>query len=532
MRRIFAKYPSYSAIGLYVIKAKHIRFGFLQSRGLRLTIFARAAAAFFFFCSLAWGGELGADKFELALLYLPPSVTVPEGQDAYRFVSRALAKKAIADARDAGIGFLRVGITGWWPNNFGVRSDLSVWQSDPTKFWARLDEMFDDLDKAKVRLVPTFLWQASQFAALGGDTVGEFVKNPRSHGRLLFDRFVREFIGRYKSRSTILFYELTNEMNLQADLNLASKCPKQNAGRCVWDHFTTAEMVQFSRDATRLIKSLDPSRLVSSGYAIPRPAAWHLMQQAQFSAKRFSADADTFEEFTKYLLAVHQPFDIISVHIYPIRGNNRFGRPANREYDLVADSAMAAKIANKPLFVGEFGGPTPFVLKMLDQLARYRVSFAAFWLWEGYRTATERAHNFPRDPNSVEPGYSDSLIKSIEETENAIGSKPVAPPRTPNEFPRIVLIWPLPCAIIKVPVNLAAVASDGDTKVKQVEFLVNGKLVRTDVDPPYEASFDPRGFQGSTVDIVARAISTKGTSAVFKSTVRVRDGAACSVPRD
>jgi hypothetical protein len=62
-------------------------------------------------CCGARAGELGADKFDLLLQYLPPSVPIPD-VEGYRQVRRAMAKKAIADARDADITFLRVSVTG------------------------------------------------------------------------------------------------------------------------------------------------------------------------------------------------------------------------------------------------------------------------------------------------------------------------------------------------------------------------------------------------------------------------------------
>jgi hypothetical protein len=74
-----------------------------------------------------------------------------------------MAEKAIADAHDAGLQFLRVAVTGYWPDI------LAPWQRDSPGYWAGLDRMFDYLDRPQDRLVPTFLWLIGQFADLGHD---------------------------------------------------------------------------------------------------------------------------------------------------------------------------------------------------------------------------------------------------------------------------------------------------------------------------------------------------------------------------
>src|SRR5438067_4611720 len=87
----------------------------------------------------ASGSELGVNSLLIRqYLDLPP----PPPNDGYHRVRIAMARKAIADARDAGVRFFRVPVTGYWPLNAGDRSDLALWQNDPSAFWAKLDSMF------------------------------------------------------------------------------------------------------------------------------------------------------------------------------------------------------------------------------------------------------------------------------------------------------------------------------------------------------------------------------------------------------
>jgi hypothetical protein len=479
--------------------------------------------------SIAPAAELGANKFDLRRQYFPDSDTnEPNPSDPVRL---AMARKAIADARDAGWTFLRTSVTGYWPLNIGDRrNDLAVWQADPTAFWAGMDRMFDDLDRAGVRLVPSFVWNTTQFPALARETLATFIHDPTSHSRRLLAQFITEFIVRYRNRRTILFYELTNEMNLKADLDLRSRC--KGVGPCVWSDFTTHDMVSFSRDLVSLIKSLDRTRQVTSGFSIPRRAAAHLKEHPQFDAGRPDRSADDREEFTRYIVAVHAPFDIISVHINPQSENDRFGRPAGQQYALVADAAAAAREAGKPLFVGEFGdtGATPFMRGLLDLIVHEKVAYASFWSWEYYQKTTYLTHDTDADRTSVEPGYSDDLIALLENAKRAMGGG--SPPRDAAAPPRVVLTWPLPCAVVDRPVDLAAVASDGARGVRQVEFHVDGKLIGSAASPPYTVHFDPAGLGERTVDVTARAVAASGASSDFASQVRLGGSSpACSVPR-
>lgn len=488
--------------------------------------------------SLAAGAQLGAVKPDLMLQYVssaPPNSEVGSGDiDGYRYIRTMMAKKAIADAADAGLTFMRVGVTGFRPSGFDDKvSDVALWQRAPADFWARLDEMFDDLDRQHVQIVPMLIWNVAQFPSIMNESVAAFIRNPQSASRKLFTKFITEFINRYKDRGTILFYQLTSEQNLAADVELSRECRKIDLGSrpCVWADYSSADLLKFSYDMVSLIKSLDPKRLVSSGYSFPRPAASHLARRPEFGPGGADWTPDTPDEFGQHLLWIHQPFDIISIHLYPGSWSNRFGRLEGENDELVADAAAAAKSARKKLFIGEFGdhgGATPFMQHMLDEIVRNRVDYAAIWVWEFYQTSTHQTYNSPATQFNVEPGYSDALIALLKKTEEKIGD--VAPHGSPSPRPRVVLTWPLPCSTIDRSVELAAVASDGAVGVKKVEFFANAKLVGTATAPPYRVRFDPALLGSTLVKIEARAYGASGEPAQFATTVRLNDASlACRV---
>ncbi len=358
------------------------------------------------------------------------------------------------------------------------------------------------------------------------------LRDPASSGRQTLVRFIEEFVTRYRGRHTILFYELTNELNLFADIELTQKCPSRPASTCAWSDFSTNDMIEFSRSMVHLIKTLDPTRLVTSGYSAPRPAALHLTRRPAFAPGGPDWTPDTPAELRQYLLAVHEPFDVISIHVYPTNEDTRFGRAAGHQHELVADGSAAAKAAGKPLFVGEFGdvGVTPFVRDMLGILTANRVAYAAVWVWEFYQTSTYETRNTEPTRYSVEPGYSDDLIGLLMQAERRLGEGPPGP--SAAAAPRVVLTWPAPCAAIDRPIDLAAVASDGIKGAKSVDFLVDGHVLATSAAPPYRAHFDPVGLGRRTAEIEVRAYGASGASAKFDSVVRLNgDKSSCGALR-
>jgi hypothetical protein len=365
------------------------------------------------------------------------------------------------------------------------------------------------------------MWNLTQFPALAGDSVSTFVRDRQSASRRLLAQFVRDFIGRYKSRPTILFYELTNEMNLAADLDMRKRNCK--AAACVWDDFTTAEMTAFARDMVGLIKSLDAAHPVSSGYSIGHTAASHLERRPEFAAGGPDWAADTPPDLARHLTEIHQPFDIVSLHLYPKPDATLFGRAPGEQHRLVDDAAAIARAAGKPLFIGEFGDPSgasPFLAHVLDEIVREQVDYAAIWVWEFYQISTYQPAKF-----NVEPGFSDDIITLLRQAETRLGQMPPQP--DPAVPPRVVLTWPLPCATVERPIDLMAVASVGAKPVRRVEFLLDGQPIATAATPPYTAHLDPQGQRPRDATITARAISQAGIAAEFHSTVGLNQAGAC-----
>ena len=404
-----------------------------------------------------------------------------------------------------------------------------------------MDDMFLSLDRSKVRLVPVFVWNLVQFPLISRETFGAMIRDPESRSRRLLQTYISDFIRRYHERDTILFYELTNEMNLAADIDMGTIClrehPATDRTACAADdHFSSREMEAFSRDMVAYIAKLDPARRVSSGYSVPRPAAWHLAARPALSNSGPDWTVDSSTQWKDHLARVHEPFGIISVHVYPDRKKSLSDPAQERQYQLISDAASVAHTTGKPLFVGEFGdgGTTagsavsPFMQRIIASLRQNKVRYSAFWEWE--YTAKGLDEDFGGEPEYIDPGtrsnYVD-LLRSLVTTEKD------AAPSGSTPVPHVVLTWPLPCANIDRPIELSAVASVAAGPVDHVEFFLDGSSIGKKQAAPFRIRFDPLVAGPRKATLEARAFGSSGQISGYTSPVLLNgDHEACVVPKE
>lgn len=473
--------------------------------------------------------RLGANKFDLLMQY-QGFASSGNGSPGYSKVTKAMGRKAILDAHDTGLAFLRVNVSGFHPvtPKDTTPDALGLWQKDPRAYWRSVDVMLDDLDRAHIRLVPTLIWNIVQFPAAANETLTDFIAKPTSASRALAMRFITDFVSRYRGRQTILFYELSNEFNLQADLDMVRHCHDEHSpdpAHCdSYGNFTSDQLGGFAHDMAALVHRLDPLHPLSSGYSAPRVSAFHLARHPEWSQKGPDWTVDSPEEFDRVLTTTQQDFDIVSIHIYPA-DEPRFGQKPSDPLATVTEASRVVHAAGKKLFVGEFGDETasPFMQGMVRLAAEGQIDFAAVWIWEFYQFSTTRSFDTPASRTSLEPGHGDDVI--------ALLRQPLAA-TNPSSLPRVVLTWPLPCARLDQPLTLSAVASDGDKAANRVEFYIDGTAVGRSSVPPYTAQFDPRAFGSKEVEIKAVATGRNGAASDTSPVLLNGANTACVVPNN
>ena len=385
-----------------------------------------------------------------------------------------------------------------------------------------------DLDARGIRLVPVFLWNPLQFPAMSGEALTQLMIDPNSLGWQLLAKFVEEFVVRYRKRSTILFYELTNELNLWADLDHPVRCRRARgpSRHCaVMGTFTTAQLIAFTGRFAGLLRKLD-NRQISSGFSVPRAAAAHLRARPEWSAQGADWTPDSRQEFVRELLDLHRHVDIVSVHLYDTPENIRFGlSDAASLLDVIKDASDAA---GKPLFIGEFGDRSVTVperqshaARVLDRIVTRRVPYSAIWTWQFYQTSLYETHNSEATASSIEPGAGDWLINRVRQASAALGSPTVLPRRSDRPQPRVVLTWPVACALMAGKQHLYAVASDGLGHITGVEFVVNEDRIAVDNSYPYTATLDASKLKPGLHTLLARAYDQAGNMAEYRTRVFV-----------
>lgn len=454
---------------------------------------------------------IGINKFDLLKQYSGATARQNAGVISNGVVLE-LAGKALDDARDIGVELVRVSVSGYGPSVPGEPGDLDLWRTAPATFWARVDAMMEDLDSRGMRLVPTFLWNVAQFPAMAKEKTSDLIRNPDSASWRLLSEYVSDFIIRYRNRKTILFYELTNELNLGVDLDHHT-CSVGPAHCAVLGNYTTDDMNAFIHRFALLVRKLDNSHPISSGFATPRAAAEHIRAYPAWKKHGPDWTRDTREQFIKHLKDIHQSVDIVSIHVYDDASNRRFG--SSDAADLVDVAKQAADEVGKPLFVGEFGESDPtkatdtgFSSRILRKLVELRVPYSAVWVWERYMT-----NPFQRFPNSLEPGFTNFVNTRIQEI-NLGKSHAIRAARTRDSTaPRLVLVSPADCSEPTGKQVVAAVASDNSGKVSHVEFWLKGRRIDSDFSPPYQAEFNADLLQPGKYRLEASAFDRAGNKA-------------------
>jgi hypothetical protein len=485
--------------------------------------------------------SVGLNKLDLLKQYTGLA-SGGDGSTRYRRITQAMGRKAIADARDAGVTYLRVSASGFAPSAYNRPGDLDLWRKNPPAYWALVDELMGDMEAAGMRAVFTFIWNPVQFPAMTGETVHDLLTNPQSRSAQLAERYVREFVERYKGRKVLLFYELTNELNLGADLDTVARCKRElPAPQCEpKGNYTTVEMIAFTHRLAELIRGLDPARPISSGFAAPRPAAEHLRAQPEWITGQADFTPDTPEQLRKNLADIHVGTDLISVHLYPNDGNRRFGVTDQRSTALLDAFKQAADKIGKPLFIGEFGDAgglegkeDSYTVRLLDRIVALKVPYSAVWVWQFYQTAPYITRDNPHTAYSLEPGVTDVLIAKILDANRRLGNPVPYSNRPDSTPPRVVLTWPLDCTLVSDGQPLHGMASDDSGAVDRVEFWLDDVQIATDSAPPYQATLTIEGIEAGDHTLTARAYDHAGNQNDYRGRVirgRPSDGSPCLAP--
>lgn len=207
-----------------------------------------------------------------------------------------------------GIPFARF-MTCYWPNQ------LAMYENDRREFLRHLDGVIQAAEDYGIGLIPSLFW--ASFAA--PDLVGEPVNqwgNPNSKTIALMRRFTRDIVSRYKDSPAIWAWEFGNEYSLQADLpNAADWRPPivpelgTPLTRGPDDDLTTDMIVLAFKEFATVVRSIDPTRPITTGNSIPRNFAEDIRSGNSWS------ELDTRADFKANIsLVTPSSHDMVSIH--------------------------------------------------------------------------------------------------------------------------------------------------------------------------------------------------------------------------
>ena len=287
------------------------------------------------------------------------------------------ATSSLADAKAAGITHVRFIASGFYPTDMTTGSG---WVADPTAYWAAMDATVAAAGAAGIKLVPSILWNLYLFPDINSQATSQlFVKG--STTRTMAEKYITELVSRYATSNGILYWEIGNELNLAADLDVSScnvcdgganYCAGLDPPRGTPCSRTTADEIyscntcrgattnqedlgQFSADIAALIGGIDTKHPVSSGNSYPRSYAWHL---AATPCPVCDYTLDSKTDYQNALLQLHPTgVNVVSVHHYPSSDLARFGSNDATGGALLSLTQQIAAGNGKTLYVGEFGEP-------------------------------------------------------------------------------------------------------------------------------------------------------------------------------
>ena len=137
----------------------------------------------------------------------------------------SVAEKSLDERARCRCQLCSVAVAGTAPVRSGQRGDLDLWKQNPEAYWKVMDQMMDALQARGIKIVPVFVWNLGQFPSMNDEgQVDALLTNPNSRSWKLLGSYISEFAMRYRNYAGILFYELGNEFNLPADLDVNRRC--------------------------------------------------------------------------------------------------------------------------------------------------------------------------------------------------------------------------------------------------------------------------------------------------------------------
>jgi hypothetical protein len=155
-----------------------------------------------------------------------------------------------------------------------------------------------------------------------------------------------ETVSRYRNRKTVMMWEISNELTLNADIGDDHRVYEGQRMP------TLKDVASFYDDVAKRIKASDPLRLVNNGGSGMREHQWHLYQRQGWILDTFAEQLECYK-----LLFANSAVDVMDIHFYPNNQPGQIIMGDNAKETILGCKGymtIAAQIG-KPLMIGELG---------------------------------------------------------------------------------------------------------------------------------------------------------------------------------
>ena len=273
-----------------------------------------------------------------------------------------------------GIPFVRFRASGFFPK------DWDLYLRDKPEYFRRFDLVVRAAERDRIGLIPSLFFKLGTVPRIVGEPASEF-GNPQSKTIAMMKQYTREVVTRYRDSPAIWGWEFGNAPNEVVDLpGKGRNAPPFNptdedSAPPVGRGISTAQFHTALVIFAQTVRSIDPTRIIESGSAVPRPGAWH---RAHGQTGRDHA-AQTYDALATF---APDPMDVTSIHVYLKPQHLAPWGPETLSHFL-GRFVQETAARGKPLFIGEF----PLLdraraTEALRAIKENRVPLSAFWVFD------------------------------------------------------------------------------------------------------------------------------------------------------
>lgn len=248
-------------------------------------------------------------------------------------------KKTVDILAEEKVPVVRFSVIPW-----GADDINNKYVANKAAYLEKLDKLATLCDEKHILLVPSLCWEITQIIKSTGEYTDESIApwgNLKSKTYLFMIDMTTDLVNTLKDHKCIAMWEFGNEMNLQANIDIAG-----------YPALPADAVQRVMRGFAKKCFELDPhQRLVSSGHSLMRNSQYNLYKNKNWNNDTFSE----YCEITK--LMTPDPMMGMSEHHY--LGDRRTFSDLG-EQDHAGQIKYAKKCAaeiGRVLYVGEFTGP-------------------------------------------------------------------------------------------------------------------------------------------------------------------------------